>query len=265
MIIIKIGGGDSLNLAGIIADLSTLDQPYLIVHGANALRDRIAKQMGFTKQVLTSASGYSSVFSDINAIDAILMAYAGLRNKRLVELCQKHGINAVGLTGMDGRMIQGRRNKGIRVTENGKKMIKRDFSGKPVAINTDLVNLLLTNGYVPVLTIPICDENGFAINSENDDIVCELQSALSADTVIQLIEAPGFMDNVNDPDSLVRVLSREELQNREQQVEGRIKRKLHALNKLVQNGGAKIVICDGRTEHPILDALAGGGTWIPDR
>jgi acetylglutamate/LysW-gamma-L-alpha-aminoadipate kinase len=266
MIIVKIGGGDNLNLTGIITDLATLDQPYVIVHGANALRDRIAKQMGFTKQVLTSASGYSSVFSDVNAIDAILMSYAGLRNKRLVELCQKHGINALGLTGMDGRLIQGRRNKGIRVMENGKKMIKRDFSGKPLAINTSLLHLLLSNGYIPVLTIPICDEDGFAINSENDDIVCALQSALSADTVLQLIEAPGFMDDVNDPDSLVRELSIEELQNREQQVEGRIKRKLHALNKLVQNGnGGKVVICDGRTAHPILDALSGGGTWIPDR
>jgi len=262
MIIVKIGGGDSLNLPGIIGDLATLDQAYLIVHGANTLRDNIAKQMGFTKQVITSASGYSSVFSDQNAIDAILMAYAGLRNKRLVELCQKQGINAVGLTGMDGRVVQGRRNKGIRVMENGKKMIKRDFSGKPLAINTDLINLLLSNGYVPVLTIPICDENGFAINSENDDIVCELQSALSADTVIQLIEAPGFMDDVSDPDSLVRELSPEQLENREQLVDGRIKRKLHALNKLVRNGSGQIVISDGRTEHPVLDALSGSGTWI---
>ncbi len=262
MIIVKIGGGDSLNLPGIIADLATLTRSFLIVHGANVLRDKIAEQMGFSKQVLTSASGYSSVFSDENAIDAILMAYSGLRNKRLVELCLKQNINAIGLTGLDGRIVQGRRNRGIRVVENGKKMIKHDYSGKPMSINTDLLTLLLSNGYVPVLTIPICDENGFAINTENDDIVCELQSALSADTVIQLIEAPGFMDNINDPGSLIRKLNRDELLEREQQVTGRIKRKLHALNKLVKNSNGKIIIGDGRTEHPILDALSGSGTWI---
>lgn len=262
MIIIKIGGGEALNLKGIIADLSGLDRPFIIIHGANALRDQVARQMGFEKQVLTSASGYQSVFSDQSALDAILMAYSGLRNKRLVEMCQQVGINAVGLSGIDGRIVQGRRNRGIRVVENGKKMIKRDFSGKPVSINADLLNLLISNGYVPVLTIPIVDEGGFAINSENDDIVCTLQQAMDAKTVIQLIEAPGFMGDINDPTSLEPRLARDELAEREQQVEGRMKRKMHALNKLATGTVREIIIADGRTEHPVNDALAGGGTWI---
>ena len=131
MLIIKIGGGESLNLQGIIEDLTTITEPYLIIHGANALRDQVAEKMGFEKTILTSASGYSSVFSDQDALDAILMAYSGLRNKRLVEMCQKNGVNAIGLSGIDGGMIRGNRNKGIRVVENGKKMMKRDLSGKP--------------------------------------------------------------------------------------------------------------------------------------
>ena len=97
MIIVKVGGGDSLNLDGIVADLARLEQPFMVIHGANALRDRIAKQMGYNKQVITSLSGYSSVLSDETALDSILMAYSGLRNKRLVELCQQNGINALGL------------------------------------------------------------------------------------------------------------------------------------------------------------------------
>lgn len=262
MLILKIGGGDALNLAGIVEDLATLTQPFLVIHGANALRDRVAEQMGFHKQVITSASGYQSVFSDAQALDAILMAYSGLRNKRLVELCQRKGINAVGLTGIDGRLIEGERNRGIRVIENGKKMLKRDFSGKPKQVNDSLLRLLIDNGYVPVLTIPIVDADGFAINSENDDIVTRLQQALDARTVLQLIEAPGFMNDVNDPDSLERTLTRAELSQREQQVEGRMKRKMHALNKLAAGSVREIIIADGRTDHPVADALAGGGTWI---
>jgi acetylglutamate/LysW-gamma-L-alpha-aminoadipate kinase len=262
MLIVKIGGGDSLNLAGIVADLAALNERMVLVHGANALRDRVAEKMGFEKRVLTSASGYSSVFSDEHTLDAILMAYSGLRNKRIVELCQQHGINAVGLTGIDGQVIRGRRNKGIRIRENGKNLIKRDLSGKPAEINTAFLSLLLDNGYTPVLTIPIADEKQVAINSENDDIVCLLQEALSADTVIQLIEAPGFMDDVNDPFTVHRTLTRTEIAEMEQRVEGRIKRKMHALNKLVQGGVGKVIICDGRTEHPVRDALAGAGTWI---
>jgi len=262
MFIVKIGGGDALNLSGIIADLAEIEEPMVVIHGANALRDRIAERMGHDKQVLTSASGYSSVFSDADALDAILMAYSGLRNKRIVELCQQRGINAVGLSGLDGRVIEGRRNKGIRVRENGKNFIKRDLSGKPRRINAALLSLLLDNGYTPVLTIPILDEHGVAINSENDDIVCLLQEALAADTVMQLLEAPGFMDDIDDPSTLHKTLSREAVATMEARTEGRIKRKMHALNKLVRGGVEKVIICDGRGAHPVREGLAGGGTWI---
>ena len=263
MLIVKIGGGEAINVPAIVADLAELDEEgMVIVHGANVLRDRIAAKMGFEKRVLVSTSGYSSVFSDENALDAILMAYSGLRNKRIVELCQQHGINAVGLTGLDGRLIQGRRNQGIRVRENGKTLIKRDLSGKPERINTGILLLLLEGGYTPVLTIPITDENFVAINSENDDIVCLLQEALSADIVIQLIEAPGFMDDIDDPSTLRPTLGRAQVAEMEKRTEGRMKRKMHALNKLIQSKVARVIICDGRTEHPVRDALAGAGTWI---
>ena len=61
MIIIKIGGGKDINIQGIIADLAPLSEKFIIVHGANALRDKLAEDLGQTKQVLTSIKGYSSV------------------------------------------------------------------------------------------------------------------------------------------------------------------------------------------------------------
>lgn len=262
MLIVKIGGGESLNHQGIVADLSEQSQPIIIVHGANAVRDKIGEQLGNPRKTITSASGYVSVFSDEKLIDLNMMAYAGLQNKRLVELCQQHGINAVGLSGVDGKVVQGRRNKGIRIRENGKLKIVRDFSGKPKEINTHLLELLLNNGYTPVLCIPIIDENSFAINSENDDIVAVLQHTLQADKVVQLIEAPGFLEDKDDPDSLVKEMSKHELERREQQVDGRMKRKILALRKLFDGGAGTVFISDGRTEHPIRDALSGQGTTI---
>ena len=104
MHIIKVGGGSQINLPGIVADLARLETPYVVVLGANALRDDLGTRLGLEKQELTSVSGYNSVYSDENAIDLIMMAYAGLRNRRFVELCQRHDINAVGLTGLDGRL-----------------------------------------------------------------------------------------------------------------------------------------------------------------
>jgi acetylglutamate/LysW-gamma-L-alpha-aminoadipate kinase len=242
--------------------MAEADDGFVIVHGANALRDDLAERLGLELETVTSVSGYTSVYSDVQMIDLMMMSYAGLRNKRLVELCQRYGINAVGLSGIDGRVIEGERNRGIRVRQGGKTLIKRDFSGKPKRANGSLIRVLLDNGYTPVITVPIIDEKQTAINSENDDIVNVLQEALQAECIFQFIEAPGLLEDADDPNSLVAQLSPSELALKEQQVGGRMKRKLLALRKLFQAGAAEVVVSDGRTEHPMRDALAGKGTLI---
>lgn len=262
MFLIKIGGGKRININGVIADLSTLNEKMIIVHGANALRDELAEKIGFKKKVVTSLSGYDSVLSDETTIDLMMMAYAGLKNKRIVELCHQNGINAVGLSGIDGKIIQGKRNTGIKVREGGKTLLLRDFSGKPKSVNKDLLNLLIENGYTPVLSVPLIDENNFAINSENDDIIALLQSEFKAEKVISLIEESGFLLDKNDPSSLVPNISKEELEEMEQKVDGRMKRKILALRKLFDSGDTTVILCDGRTEHPVLNAINGKGTII---
>ena len=262
MFIIKIGGGKSINVEGIIKDLSSLDEKFIIVHGANYLRDELAKSMNKPKKTLVSVKGYSSTYSDKEEIDMKMLAYSGLKNKRIVELCQQNNINAVGLSGLDGALIKGKRNRGIKVKEGEKIKLIRDFSGKPYEINKELLDLLLDNTYTPVLCIPIIDENNFAINSENDDIVRVLKNTMNADKVIQLIEAPGFLENKDDESTLVKEMSKQELELRESQVEGRMKRKIFSLKKLFSEGSCKVYITDGRVENPITNALNGQGTII---
>ena len=234
----------------------------IIVHGANALRDGLLTRLGVKKQVITSLSGQSSVFTDDALLEVQIMAYAGLMNKRIVELCQQNGINAIGLTGLDGRVIEGRRNQGIKVKEGRKIRIIRDRSGKPVQINTGLLKLLLENHYTPVLTVPIIDEQKFGINSENDDIVALLQKSMDITTVIQLIEAPGILRDPADPQSLITGMNPSELQELEQKFSGRIKRKLYALGKLLEGRKTTVIISDGRLESPVRHALTGGGTVL---
>ena len=89
-----------------------------------------------------------------------------------------------------------------------------------------------------------------------------LQEALHAERIVQLIEAPGFLDNRDDPQSVVDQMTKSELQAREAQVEGRMKRKMLALRRLFEPGAGEVVIADGRVEHPVRDALAGRGTII---
>ena len=262
MLLIKVGGGETINLAGIAHDLAAVETPKVIVHGANALRDDLAGRLGVEKQVLTSVSGYTSVYSDHELIDVMLMAYSGVRNKRLVELFQQNGVNAVGLTGLDGALVRAMRNKGIRVREGDKTLIKRDLSGKPVAVNRKLLGLLIDNGYTPVVTMPLIDERNVAVNSENDDVVALMSTVLGAELVVHLIEAPGFLEDPEDPASVVPHISRSELARWEEVATGRMKRKLLAIRRLVQSGSTKVVIADGRTESPVADVLAGQGTVI---
>ena len=129
-------------------------------------------------------------------------------------------------------------------------------------MNTALLRLLLDHGYTPVLSIPILDEEGHAINSENDDIVAVLQESLRAARIIHLIEAPGFLADTDDPGSRVPHLTPDELARYEREGEGRMRRKLLALTRLLDTGATEVIISDGRVEHPIRDALAGKGTRI---
>ena len=262
VLLVKIGGGADLNLEGIAADLALVPGPVVVVHGANALRDRLATELGYQKRVITSVSGYDSVYSDDQAIELLMLAYAGLANKRIVEQLQRHGRNAIGLTGMDGRLVGATRNKGVRVRERGKTLLVRDRSGKPTTVNAPLLHQLLAGGYTPVVTVPLIDETGMAVNAENDDVVVALQAVVRAARIVQLIEAPGLLVDRIDPASVIPRVSVPELARLEAAATGRFKRKLYALNKLFQGGTPEVTIADGRTAHPVADALAGTGTIV---
>ncbi len=262
MLILKIGGGAGINMEGIADDIVHLAEPLVIVHGANAWRDDLADRLGVAREVVTSVRGYDSVLATEASMDVMLMAYAGLRNKRIVEALQRRSIQAIGLSGVDGRVIQGKRNPGIPVRQGEKILLRRDLSGKPQGINTALLQLLLSNGYTPVLTVPICDEQGVAISADNDDITAALHRDLRADLIVSLLEAPGFMAEASNPSSVIPAMSRAEVKQWEDRSTGRIKRKLHAIIRIMEEYPTKVILSDGRTPHPLADALAGKGTVI---
>ena len=262
MILVKVGGGASVNLEGIAFDLGGIREPVVVVHGANAARDELAERLGAPKRTVISESGVESVFTDTEALDVLTMAYAGLANKRFVGLCQRNGVNAIGLTGLDGALIRGRRNRGIRVAENGRRRLLHDHSGKPVSANVELLKLLLDSGYTPLVTVPILDEDGRAINTENDEVTALLQRTLGAEVVVQLIEAPGLLSDPARPESLLSTLGRREIEARESESSGRFRRKLMALRKMMDSGCRRIVVGDGRLPHPLRSALSLEGTVI---
>jgi [amino group carrier protein]-L-2-aminoadipate 6-kinase len=261
MKIIKIGGGKSINYQAIIKRIADLDDKCIIIHGANHLRDELSKKIGYEKKVLTSVSGVSSVFSDIDMIQLIQMAYAGIRNTELVALGQKYGINTIGLSGVDGGLIKGKKNSGIKVIENGKRKIVRDLSGKARSINYSLLNLLLENNYTPIISIPILSEDGEMLNTENDDIVALLSQKFDINLVVHFIEAPGLLIDSSDSQSVINHVKLEGIE--ELNLSGRIQRKIMSFNKTLENNEmCKILITDGRIENPVDSILNLKGTII---
>lgn len=262
MLILKIGGGGGINIDGIADDLAAAPEPVVIVHGANAWRDDLADRLGVAREVVTSVRGYDSVLATDATMDVMLMAYAGLRNKRIVETLQRRNVNAIGLTGLDGRLVRGKRNPGIQVRQGEKTLLRRDLSGKPQGINGELLHLLTENGFTPVLTVPICDEQGVAISADNDDITAALHRELRASMVVNLLEAPGFLSDPADPGSVIARMSRADVKQWEERSTGRIKRKLHAINRIMDEYPTRVILADGRAAHPLADARAGKGTVI---
>ena len=265
MIIFKVGGGSGINWEGVVRGLVGVEEPYVVVPGANALRDRISKALGRPPRRVVSPAGYESVLTGREELETMMMTYAGLRNKSLVESLRSHGVNALGVCGIDGGIVRGRRNPGFRVCEEGRVRIERDLSGKPKQLNRPLLEALLGGGYRLVLSVPIADEEGRAMNTENDEIVALLARELKADKVYQFIEAPGLLEDPRNPETLLTRITPEELSSWERAVEGRMKRKLHALGKLFQEGSPRVVISDGRVPDPLGKAMGGGGTVIERR
>jgi [amino group carrier protein]-L-2-aminoadipate 6-kinase len=262
-IIVKIGGGAAIDIAAIAADLASLTEPVIVVHGANALRASLAAALSKPVKLLTSVSGQTSVHSDDDAIELMMLAYSGLQNKRIVEQLQMKGRNAIGLTGLDGRLITGRRNRGVRVREGERTLLVRDRSGKAAEVNAPLLTMLLSAGLTPVVTMPIADETGAAINSENDDVVAVMADAMQATAIVQLIEAPGLLRDPRDEHSLARRVSLPDLQAWEATAEGRFRRKLRALCRSVEaDASRRVIVADGRVDRPVTRALAGEGTVI---
>lgn len=266
MILVKVGGGENLNKQNIAQDLARLakQEEFIFVHGANKQRDALAEQLGKPVERITSPSGMVSVHTDETAIEILSMAYAGLVNTQWVQALQAVGLNAIGISGVDGRTWEAKRKKHvIKVDENGKQLlITNTFTGRVVNINTELLNLLVQNNYVPVLTQPAISLDNQLVNTDNDLNVAVMAEKLKAKTIVMLFEAPGFLRDAHDPTSVIKTISKDELPELLPLAHGTMKKKILGALQALEAGVETLYWSDSRVENPIQAALAGQGTTI---
>ncbi|MGQ9619074.1 MAG: [LysW]-aminoadipate kinase [Candidatus Aminicenantia bacterium] len=265
MLLVKIGGGKSINLPGICEDIAYLSsrEKIVVVHGASAYRDEIAQKLSIPLREVVSPSGFVSVFTDDRLLDVFLMTYAGLVNKRIVSLLQRNGVNAIGLSGVDGKLWIAKPKKDIIIKEKGKTiLLKNNLTGKVESVNIELIELLLKKSYLPVICSPAISPEGEILNVDNDLALAVMAEGLKIKKIVFLFEKPGLLENHDDEKTVIPRIEKGKIEEYLKFAMGRMKKKLIGVKRALDGGVDVIYFGDGRVDNPLINTLKGNGTVI---
>jgi acetylglutamate/LysW-gamma-L-alpha-aminoadipate kinase len=266
MIVVKIGGSRGIDLDAVCADAASLIQAGLsivLVHGAGTEADDLGEQLGYPAKHVTSPRGYTSRYTDRRTLEVYVMASVGMINTFLCVRLQKLNVNAVGLSGVSGRVMEGARKDAIRIVENGKQRILRDdYTGRVENVNAALLRMLLAEKYTPVIAPLAISFHGDAMNVDGDRASAMIAGALGAEKLIILTNVVGLMRNFPDETSLIATIDRRRIAESIDFAEGRMKKKILGASEALALGVPQVVFADGRVAQPIRTALAGIGTVI---
>ena len=264
-IVIKLGGAEGVQFDAICRDVAELVQQgerVVLVHGGSNEANLLGESTGYPPKFITSPSGYTSRYTDAKTMEIFAMAVNGKINTFLVQDLQKVGVNAIGLCGLDGRLMQATRKGAIKSIEDGKiRMIRDDYTGKIESINDGLLALLMQQGMVPVVAPIAISQDSEALNVDADRAAAMIAAALEADQLLLLTAVPGIMRKFPDPSTLIARVGYNEIDSVIDLVEGRMKKKVLGAKEALDGGVKQVVIADGSTQdHPLVHALGGHGT-----
>jgi len=266
MIVVKIGGSRGINMDFVCADVAAFvkqNKQIVLMHGAGNEANELGEKLGHPAKHVTSPQGYASRYTDRATLEIYVMAACGKINTFLVEKLQKLGVNAIGLSGVGGRLMEGARKDAIRIVENGKQRILRDdYTGKVEKVNADLLRSLLRGGYVPVIAPLAISHEGDAINIDGDRASAMVAGALRAEQLIILSNVPGLLQKFPDESSLIAHIDKNRVEASIDFAEGRMKKKVLGASEALALGVKQVIFADGRVEQPIYRALEGKGTVI---
>ena len=194
--------------------------------------------------------------TDKETIDIAQMVLAGKVNKTLVNLLESKGGKAMGISGMDGRLIEAT----IKDERLG-------YVGKITNINIAPVIDLLEKNYIPVISTIGCDREGNSYNINGDTAAAYIAGALGAERLIMMTDIAGILRDRDDPSSLIHYVSIDEAEELKKEgiVSGGMIPKVECCIEAIREGVKNVVIMDGRVPHSILMELLtdeGAGTMV---
>ncbi len=257
MITIKIGGSVVDNLhSTTISDIKKVveSEGVILVHGGGKEVTKVSEQLGKEPKFVVSPSGIKSRYTDQETAEIFTMVMSGRINKTIVRLLQKNGVNAIGLSGVDAKILQAERKKKlIIVNEKGRKqVIDGGYTGKITEVNVKFIKSLLEQGYTPVISpIAISEEYDF-LNVDGDRAAAYVAGKVQADKVLFITNVDGLMMD----EKLVTDLTLAEAKEIRPKVGFGMEKKILAATEALDMGVKEALIANGQKENPISAAIA---------
>ena len=181
-----------------IAILHYLGVRVVMVHGGGPQLTEVTEALGVPTRMVQGRR-----VTDEKSIDATSMVLNGLINTRILAICRDLEINAVGLSGVDAGLVRAHRRPPVKLDSGTGETVDYGFVGDIDAIDTSVIRKHLDNGFMPVISPLSADEKGQLLNINADTVAAAIGAALEAEKLILCTGAPGILDNVADPGSVV--------------------------------------------------------------
>jgi len=255
---LKIGG--STLRSGVPSDLvSDLKQrltndKVVLVHGGGMEVTDIAAKLNKEQKFIVSPQGFRSRYTDKETAEIYMMVMSGKINKQLVLTLQAQGIPAVGLSGLDGPLMRAERKKNlVIVDERGRKrVIDGGYTGKISKVNTELLTLLISNGYFPVVAPVAVSEEFEPLNVDGDRAAAYIAGSLKANRLVLLTDVEGITLNGKSIPRMTLTEAKDKLR----EVGAGMITKMYAAMEALEMGIDEVIVCSGLAKNPISSALA---------
>ena len=257
IVVVKYGGNAMVNamlkhqVMEDIVLLSLIGVKTVLVHGGGPEISETMQRLGKKAEFVDGLR-----VTDQETVDIVQMVLAGKINKTLVNLLQMNGGKAMGISGMDGRLIEAR----IKDERLG-------YVGDVVHVNIEPVTDLLEKGYIPVISTIGCDRDGNTYNINGDTAAAHIAGALGAERLIMLTDIAGILRDRNDPASLIPAITIDEARQLRADgvISGGMILKVECCIDAIHRGVKNAIIMDGRIPHSILMEILtdeGAGTMV---
>ena len=257
IVVIKYGGNAMINeqlkqqVMEDIVLLWLIGVKVVLVHGGgpeiSTLMDKLGKKPEFVDGLRVT---------DKETVDIVQMVLAGKVNKTLVNLLEMKGGKAMGISGMDGCLIEAE----IKDERLG-------YVGRITNVNIEPISDLLEKGYIPVVSTIGCDKQGNAYNINGDTAAAYIAGALGAERLIMMTDIDGILRDRHDPSTLIPKVTLTDIEKlcEEGVISGGMIPKVDCCVEAIHKGVKNVIIMDGRVPHSILMEILtdeGAGTMV---